>query len=66
LWKQTVTLDSKRPTGLPKPVFHSHAARVSIGNAFNALDLNVRGKTLVFEQGERDGSIWISSLRLPR
>jgi Tol biopolymer transport system component len=66
LWKQTVTLDSKRPTGLPKPVFHSHAARVSIGNAFNALDLNVRGKTLMFEQGERDGSIWISSLRLPR
>jgi Tol biopolymer transport system component len=65
LWKQTIAPDSKRPSGLPRAVFHSHAARVSIGNAFDSLDLQVRGDTLVFEQGERDGSIWLSSLKLP-
>jgi Tol biopolymer transport system component len=63
LWKQAVMPDTKQPRGPAVPVFHSHQARVSIGNAFDSLDVDVRGDTLVFEQGERDGSIWISSLK---
>ena len=63
LWKQAVMPDSKQPTGSAIPVFHSHEARISIANAFDSLDLNVRGDTLVFEQGEREGSIWISSFK---
>jgi hypothetical protein len=59
IWAQRLNPVTKRPIGVPFPVFHSHNARLSLGNATEGW-LSVAGSRMVFSMGERTGNIWMA------
>jgi serine/threonine protein kinase/Tol biopolymer transport system component len=59
IWAQRLNPVTKQPIGLPFPVFHSHGARLSLGNATEGW-LSVAGNRMVFSMGERTGNIWMA------
>ncbi len=59
IWAQRLNPITKQPMGAPFPVFHSHGARLSLGNATEGW-LSIAGSRMVFSMGERTGNIWMA------
>ena len=64
LWAQRLNPITKQPFGEPFPVFHSHSARLSVGNATEGW-LSVAGNRMVFSMGERTGNVWMAEWKEP-
>ena len=63
IWAQRLDPATKRPTGEPIGVFHSHSARRSIGIVqIGPLEISVAGGRLVFVMGEVSGNVWMAKL----
>jgi serine/threonine protein kinase/Tol biopolymer transport system component len=64
IWAQRLHDVTKRPSGPPVPVFHSHSARISLRNAGqDRFKIAVAPDNLVFNMGELRGNIWMATLR---
>jgi Tol biopolymer transport system component len=65
IWAQHLDPDTKRTIGEAFAVYHSHNARLSLGNAGHewAAGLSVAEDKMVFSQGERQGAIWNAELQ---
>ncbi len=54
---------TKKPSGEPTAVFHSHGSRLSLRNANQiSRDLAVGRNRIVFNQGEIIGNIWMTEI----
>jgi eukaryotic-like serine/threonine-protein kinase len=63
IWAQLLDKDTRRLSGPPTPVFHSHSARTSLRNAGqNLFRIAVARDKLVFNMGELRGNIWMATL----
>lgn len=63
LWAQRLDPVTKRPAGSAIGVYHPHQARLSIGNVtIGELEMSIARDKIVFNMGERTGSIWTESL----
>jgi Tol biopolymer transport system component len=58
-WAQRLDPATKRLTGDPFPIFHSHGSRRSLANQ-NEVGLFVGRDKVVFWMGERTGNIWMA------
>jgi Tol biopolymer transport system component len=59
IWVQPLAAD-KRPRGTPRPVFHFHSPRRGlVQEDLGDLELGVGRGTLVFNQGETTGNVWL-------
>lgn len=64
IWAQLLDNDTKRPSGPPVAVYHSHSARVSLRNAgLDHLKISVARDKLVFNMGELRGNLWMATFR---
>ena len=60
IWAQRLDPKTKRPTGSPLEIYHSHSARRSLLNAnIIPLELHVTPGRLLFHLGENSGNIWM-------
>jgi Tol biopolymer transport system component len=56
IWAQRVDRATKRTLGPPRPIFHSHAARLTVlGGVF------VGREKMVFDMAEHTGNIWMTA-----
>ena len=56
IWAQRLDRSTKHPTGSLIPIFHSHAAKLTVlGN-----DVSVKRDRIVFAMAERTGNIWMA------
>jgi hypothetical protein len=63
IWAFPVDRRTKRPSGNPLPVYHSHASRRSLGNADQvSQEYGVALDKIIFNQGEITGNIWLTTL----
>ena len=63
IWAQSLDALTKRPTGQATAAFHSHQARLSLGNiSIGDLEMSVARDKLVFNMGERTANIWMATL----
>jgi serine/threonine protein kinase len=63
IWAYRLDLGSKKPTGQPVAIFHSHGARLALRNAnLTASEMSVARDRIVFNQGEITGNIWLTTL----
>jgi len=61
IWAQSVDRATKRPTGEPFAVYHSHNAQRSLANLGSGpSEMSVARDRLVFNLGERTGAIWLA------
>ena len=52
---------TKRPVGLPFPIYHAHQARLSLSLISSGdVGLSVDRDKVVFSQGETTGNIWMA------
>ena len=65
LWAQRLEPATKRPKGVPVPIYHFHDARRSMLNVgYGGLDLSVASDKIAFNLGELSGNIWMTKLEL--
>ena len=63
IWTQRLDRVTKRPAGPATAAFHSHGARLSLGNiSMGDLEISVARDKLVFNMGERTGNIWMATI----
>ena len=55
IWAQRLDGATKRPIGLPFPIFHSHTARLTVYTG-----VSVRHDRIVFTMAERTSNIWMA------
>ncbi|MBI3473437.1 MAG: protein kinase [Candidatus Solibacter usitatus] len=61
IWAYPLDPKTKKPGGAPLAVFHSHGARLSLGNAnLVSQGIAVARDKIVFNQGEITGNIWMA------
>ena len=60
IWTQRLDPKTKQMVGEPEPVYHSHSAKRSLGNAGNRTGLSLAADKLVFTMGELTGNIWMA------
>jgi eukaryotic-like serine/threonine-protein kinase len=66
IWGQKLDPASKRPLGVPFPVYHSHDPRRSIRNvSLGLLSMSASRQQIVFPMGELTGNIWITDYKQP-
>ena len=64
-WAQRLQPATKRPKGVPFPIYHFHHARRSILNVgYAGLHLSVASDKIAFNLGELAGNIWMTKLDL--
>jgi len=61
IWAQHLNPDTKNPVGEPFGVYHSHNARLALGNITGAprVWVSVARDKMVFSMGELSGNIWM-------
>jgi Tol biopolymer transport system component/predicted Ser/Thr protein kinase len=63
IWANPVDSQTKRPSGKPVAVFHSHGSRLSLRNANQiSREMSVAMNRIVFNQGEITGNIWLTEI----
>ena len=63
VWGQELNPATKRPTGTPFPVYHSHRASRSLKNLpLGGGSLAVSSSRVAFGQAELTGNIWLTNL----
>jgi eukaryotic-like serine/threonine-protein kinase len=63
IWATPLDRRTKRPTGQPVAVFHSHGVRRSLRNAnWVTQELSVARDKIIFGLGEITGNIWMTEL----
>ena len=59
IWAQRLDALTKRPVGMPFPVFHAHNARNSLANQ-GEVYLSFGRDKMLFNMAERTGNIWMA------
>jgi len=65
LWAQHLEPATKRPRGVPSPIYHFHETRRSMLNVgYAGLELSVASDKIAFNMTELTGNIWMTKLDL--
>jgi Tol biopolymer transport system component len=66
IWAQRLDATTKRPPGAPVAIYHEHSASRSLTQMVVESSLSLAGDRLVFNMGERTGSIWMAEWGEPK